>query len=283
MSLDFTLARLTESLARVNATNAVRSIIDILIVAYVIYKLLGIIRGTRAVSLLKGIAVIFISTMLSDLLELRTVNWLLQKTITMLFVALPIVFLPELRRALEQIGRGGMFTGPLGLLEKEDILAMISNVAKATTLLARDKIGALIVIERDTGIAELMETGTRIDAVVSTELLLNIFMPNSPLHDGAVIIRGNRIMAAGCYLPLSENQNISRRLGTRHRAALGLSEQSDAVSIVVSEETGVISMATSGKLMRYLDEGTLREKLVELLYGNRLRQSIPAWLRGHVM
>ncbi|MFY9155177.1 MAG: DNA integrity scanning protein DisA nucleotide-binding domain protein, partial [Bacillota bacterium] len=114
-------------------------------------------------------------------------------------------------------------------------------------------------------------------------LLLNIFMPNSPLHDGAVIIRGNRIMAAGCYLPLSENQNISRRLGTRHRAALGLSEQSDAVSIVVSEETGVISMATSGKLMRYLDEGTLREKLVELLYGNRLRQSIPAWLRGHVM
>ncbi|HAV20871.1 MAG: diadenylate cyclase CdaA [Bacillota bacterium] len=283
MSFDFTLARLTESLARVNATNAVRSIIDILIVAYVIYKLLGIIRGTRAVSLLKGIAVIFISTMLSDLLELRTVNWLLQKTITMLFVALPIVFLPELRRALEQIGRGGMFTGPLGLLEKEDILAMISNVAKATTLLARDKIGALIVIERDTGIAELMETGTRIDAVVSTELLLNIFMPNSPLHDGAVIIRGNRIMAAGCYLPLSENQNISRRLGTRHRAALGLSEQSDAVSIVVSEETGVISMATSGKLMRYLDEGTLREKLVELLYGNRLRQSIPAWLRGHVM
>ncbi|MGB4001487.1 MAG: diadenylate cyclase CdaA, partial [Bacillota bacterium] len=228
MSFDFTLARLTESLARVNATNAVRSIIDILIVAYVIYKLLGIIRGTRAVSLLKGIAVIFISTMLSDLLELRTVNWLLQKTITMLFVALPIVFLPELRRALEQIGRGGMFTGPLGLLEKEDILAMISNVAKATTLLARDKIGALIVIERDTGIAELMETGTRIDAVVSTELLLNIFMPNSPLHDGAVIIRGNRIMAAGCYLPLSENQNISRRLGTRHRAALGLSEQSDA-------------------------------------------------------
>ncbi|MFY9196605.1 MAG: diadenylate cyclase CdaA [Bacillota bacterium] len=283
MSFDFTLARLTESLARVNATNAVRSIIDILIVAYVIYKLLGIIRGTRAVSLLKGIAVIFISTMLSDLLELRTVNWLLQKTITMLFVALPIVFLPELRRALEQIGRGGMFTGPLGLLEKEDILAMISNVAKATTLLARDKIGALIVIERDTGIAELMETGTRIDAVVSTELLLNIFMPNSPLHDGAVIIRGNRIMAAGCYLPLSENQNISRRLGTRHRAALGLSEQSDAVSIVVSEETGVISLATSGKLMRYLDEGTLREKLVELLYGNRLRQSIPAWLRGHVM
>ena len=176
-----------------------------------------------------------------------------------------------------------MFTGPLGLLEKEDILAMISNVAKATTLLASDKIGALIAIERDTGIAELMETGTRIDAVVSTELLLNIFMPNSPLHDGAVIIRGNRIMAAGCYLPLSENQNISRRLGTRHRAALGLSEQSDAVSIVVSEETGVISMATSGKLMRYLDEGTLREKLVELLYGNRLRQSIPAWLRGHVM
>jgi diadenylate cyclase len=283
MPFNFTVARLAESLAKVNATNAIRSIVDILIVAYVIYKLLVIIRGTRAVSLLKGIAVIFIATMISDLLELRTVNWLLQKTITMLFVALPIVFLPELRRALEQIGRGGIFTGPLGLLEKEDTMILISDIAKAATVMARDKIGALIVIERDTGIAELMETGTKIDAVVSAELLINIFMPNSPLHDGATIIRGSRIMAAGCYLPLSENPNLSKRLGTRHRAALGLSEQSDAVSIVVSEETGVISIACSGKLMRYLDESALKERLVELLHGSKLRQGIPAWLRGHVM
>lgn len=283
MRFDFTMARFAESLAKVNAMNAIRSIVDILIVAYVIYKLLVIIRGTRAVSLLKGIAVIFIATMISDLLDLRTVNWLLQKTITMLFVALPIVFLPELRRALEQIGRGGIFTGPLGLLEKEDTMLLISNIVKAATVMARDKIGALIVIERDTGIAELMETGTKIDAVVSAELLINIFMPNSPLHDGATIIRGSRIMAAGCYLPLSGNPNISKRLGTRHRAALGLSEQSDAVSIVVSEETGVISIACSGKLMRYLDESALKEKLVELLNGSKLRQGIPAWLRGHVM
>ncbi|NLB72931.1 MAG: TIGR00159 family protein [Firmicutes bacterium] len=283
MPLNFTIARLWESLAKVNTANAIRSIVDILIVAYVIYKLLVIIRGTKAVSLLKGIAVIFIATMLSDLLELRTVNWLLQKTITILFVALPIVFLPELRRALEQIGRGGIFTGPLGLLEKEDTIVLVSDIAKAATVMARDKIGALIVIERDTGIAELMETGIRIDAVVSAELLINIFMPNSPLHDGAVIIRAGRIMAAGCYLPLSENPNISKRLGTRHRAALGLSEQSDAVSVVVSEETGVVSLASNGKLIRYLDESALQERLVELLRGSKLRQGIPAWLRGHVM
>lgn len=283
MPLNFTIARLWESLAKVNTANAIRSIVDILIVAYVIYKLLVLIRGTKAVSLLKGIAVIFIATMLSDLLELRTVNWLLQKTITILFVALPIVFLPELRRALEQIGRGGIFTGPLGLLEKEDTIVLVSDIAKAATVMARDKIGALIVIERDTGIAELMETGIRIDAVVSAELLINIFMPNSPLHDGAVIIRAGRIMAAGCYLPLSENPNISKRLGTRHRAALGLSEQSDAVSVVVSEETGVVSLASNGKLIRYLDESALQERLVELLRGSKLRQGIPAWLRGHVM
>lgn len=283
MPFDFTVSRLTESLARVNATNAIRTIADILIVAYVIYKLLVIIRGTRAVSLLKGIAVIFVATMLSDLLELRTVSWLLQKAITVLFVALPIVFLPELRRALEQIGRGGIFAGPFGLLEKEDALILISDIAKAATVMARDKTGALIVIERDSGIAELMETGTKIDAVVSAELLLNIFTPNSPLHDGATIIRGGRIMAAGCYLPLSENPNVSKRLGTRHRAALGLSEQSDAVSVVVSEETGVISIACNGKLMRYLDESALKEKLIELLHGSKLRQGIPAWLRGHVM
>ncbi|NLS44954.1 MAG: TIGR00159 family protein [Firmicutes bacterium] len=272
-----------ESFAKINAVNAIRSIVDILIISYVIYRLLIIIRGTKAVSLIKGIAVLFITTMLSDLLKLRTVNWLLQKTITMLFVALPIVFLPELRRALEQIGRGGIFTGPLGLLEKEDMLRLITDASKAAAIMSRDKVGALITIERDTGIAELMETGTKIDAVVSVELLMNIFMPYSPLHDGAVIIRGNRIMAAGCYLPLSENPNISRRLGTRHRAALGLSEQSDAISIVVSEENGVISVAHSGKLVRYLDESTLKEKLIELLNANKFKQSIPAWLRGHVM
>jgi diadenylate cyclase len=283
MPFDLTIARLTESLAKVNATNAIRSMVDILIVAYVIYKLLVIIRGTRAVSLLKGIAVIFIATMVSDLLKLRTVNWLLQKTITVLFVGLPIVFLPELRRALEQIGRGGIFTGPLGLLEKEDTMILVSDITRAATVMARDKIGALIVVERDSGIAELMETGTKIDAVVSTELLINIFMPNSPLHDGATIIRGSRIMAAGCYLPLSENPNISKTLGTRHRAALGLSEQSDAVCIVASEETGVISIASNGKLMRYLDESALKERLIELLHASKLRQGIPAWLRGHVM
>ncbi|MEW5866274.1 MAG: diadenylate cyclase CdaA [Bacillota bacterium] len=283
MPFNFSLARFAESLAKIDAIEAVSAVADILIVAYVIYKILVIIRGTRAVSLLKGIAVLFVATMLSNLLGLRTVYWLLQKTITMLFVALPIVFTPELRRALEQIGRGSLFAGPLGFLEKEDALKLIADVARASAVMARDKVGALIVIERETGVAELMETGIRVDAVVSAELLINIFMPNSPLHDGAAIIKRNRIVAAGCYLPLSENPTISKKLGTRHRAALGLSEQSDAIVIIVSEETGVISLALNGKLTRYLDEGALKDKLAALLEAGRARQGIPGWLRGHAM
>ncbi|MDI7247631.1 MAG: diadenylate cyclase CdaA [Bacillota bacterium] len=281
MPFDISLARFVEDLAKINAREAVSAVADILIVAYVIYKILVIIRGTRAVSLLKGIAILFVATMLSNLLGLRTVYWLLQKTITMLFVALPIVFMPEMRRALEQIGRGGLFAGPLGFLGKEDAARLISDVARAAAMMARDKVGALIVIERETGVAELMETGTKIDGVVSAELLANIFTPNSPLHDGAVIIKGNRIVAAGCYLPLTENPAVSKRLGTRHRAALGLTEQSDAVVVIVSEETGVISLAFNGKLTRYLDEGALRDKLGELLEPGRVRQGIPGWLRGH--
>ncbi|MEW6229335.1 MAG: diadenylate cyclase CdaA [Bacillota bacterium] len=283
MPFNFSLARFAESLAKIDAIEGVSAVADILIVAYVIYRILVIIRGTRAVSLLKGIAVLFVATMLSNLLGLRTVYWLLQKTITMLFVALPIVFMPELRRALEQIGRGSLFTGPLGFLEKEDALKLIADVARASAVMARDKVGALIVLERETGVAELMETGIKIDAVVSAELLINIFMPNSPLHDGAAIIKRNRIVAAGCYLPLSENPAISKKLGTRHRAAIGLSEQSDAVVIIVSEETGVISLALNGKLTRYLDEGALKDRLAALLEAGRARQGIPGWLRGHAM
>lgn len=283
MPFNFSLGRLAESLAKIDAIEGVSAVADVLIVAYVIYRILVIIRGTRAVSLLKGIAVLFIATMLSNLLGLRTVYWLLQKTITMLFVALPIVFMPELRRALEHIGRGSLFTGPLGFLEKEDVLKLIADVARASAVMARDKVGALIVIERETGVAELMETGTKVDAVVSAELLINIFMPNSPLHDGAAIIKRDRIVAAGCYLPLSESPAISKKLGTRHRAALGLSEQSDAIVIIVSEETGVISLALNGKLTRYLDEGALRDRLATLLEAGRVRQGIPGWFRGHAM
>ncbi len=283
MPFSFSLAGLVERLAKIDAVEGIAAVADILIVAYVIYRILVIIRGTRAVSLLKGIAVLFVATMLSNLLGLRTVYWLLQRAITMLFVALPIVFMPELRRALEQIGRGSLFAGPLGLLEKEDAIRLIADVARATTMMARDKVGALVVIERETGVAELMETGIKLDATVSAELLVNIFTPNSPLHDGAAIIKRNRIVAAGCYLPLSENPTISKKLGTRHRAALGLSEQSDAIVIVVSEETGVISLALNGKLTRYLDEGALKEKLAALLEVGRVRQGIPGWLRGHAV
>ncbi|MCR4402096.1 MAG: diadenylate cyclase CdaA [Firmicutes bacterium] len=281
MPFDIGLARFVEDLAKINVKQAVSAVADVLIVAYVIYKILVIIRGTRAVSLLKGIAILFVATMLSNLLGLQTVYWLLQKTITMLFVALPIVFMPEMRRALEQIGRGSLFAGPLGFLGKEDAAKLITDVARAAATMGREKVGALIVIERETGVAELMETGTKIDAVVSAELLVNIFTPNTPLHDGAAIIKGNRLVAAGCYLPLTENPAVSKRLGTRHRAALGISEQSDAAVVVVSEETGVISLAFNGKLARYLDEGALRERLGELLEPGRARQGLPGWLRGH--
>ncbi len=274
-------AKLLESLAKIDAVEAISAVADVLIVAYVVYKILVIIRGTRAVSLLKGIAVLFVATMLSNLLGLRTVYWLLEKTITMLFVALPIVFMPELRRALEHIGRGTLFAGSLGLLGKEEALKLVVDISRASAAMARENVGALIVLERETGVAELMETGVKLDAVVSSELLMNIFTPNSPLHDGAAIIKGNRIVAAACYLPLSENPAINKKLGTRHRAAIGLSEQSDAVVVVVSEETGVISLAVNGKLMRYLDEGALKQKLAELLDAGRARQGLPAWLRGH--
>lgn len=242
-------------------------ILDILIVAAVLYKLIKIIRGTRAVQLIQGLAVIFIAAAISRWLELYTINWLLRNTITLILVALPIVFQPELRRALEQLGRGKLLTEPINFLGKEDDRDL-QQIAKAIVLavmsLARSKTGALIVMERKTGLSDFVETGVAIEGVVSTELLGNIFVPNTPLHDGAVIIRGDRIAAAGCFLPLTENPDLNKNLGTRHRAALGVSEETDALVIVVSEETGIISIAENGFLKRFIDEETLTTILQNL-------------------
>ncbi len=247
-------------------------IIDVLVVAYLIYKLMQLIQGTRAVQLIKGLVVLLVATTVSDWLGLYTINWILKNIRTMVVVAIPIVFQPELRRALEQLGRGKLFAKSLTFMEEEEAMLLIRELTRSVQLLAKDKIGALVVIEQQTGIQDYIETGIKIDALVSTEFLVNIFVPKTPLHDGAIIIRGDRVMAAGCFLPLSENPNLGKDLGTRHRAALGITEQSDAVALIVSEETGAISVAHDGKLTRYLDAKTLQELLVKLLIPKNNKQ-----------
>ncbi|HEX3015451.1 MAG TPA: diadenylate cyclase CdaA [Desulfobacteria bacterium] len=236
------------------------SIVDILVVAVVLYRLLMLIKGTRAVQLLKGLAVLLVASISAQFLDLVTVNWLLDQVWKMLVVALPVVFQPELRRALEQIGRGKFFTHNT-LLVKRETSIVIGQVVRCAQLLSKNRIGALLVFERQTGIQEWVETGIKLDAVVSSEFLVNIFIPKAPLHDGAVIISEDRVAAAGCFLPLSENPNLDKDLGTRHRAAIGITEQSDALALVVSEETGAISIAQDGKIARHLDESTLYQTL----------------------
>ncbi len=238
--------------------------IDILIVAFVIYKLINVIRGTRAITLIKGLAIVVIAGVVAQAFALRTVNWLLEQATTTVFVALPIVFYPELRRALEHLGQGRLFT-KTNVTAKEEIDDFIEVIVKVACQLSERKVGALIAIERETGLQEYIETGIKVDAVLSAQLLTNIFEPNSPLHDGAVIVRPKRILAAACFLPLTESR-LDTQLGTRHRAAVGLSEVSDALIVVVSEETSAISLAVGGRLRRYLTESRLREQLQAYLH-----------------
>lgn len=240
------------------------AVVDVAIVSYVIYRLLVFIRGTRAVQLLKGIAVLFIVAALAQVLHLNTTYWLFEKAELALAIAIPIVFQPELRRALEQVGRGRFFAHPADP-GPEGSARLLDEMLRATTILARNKIGALIVIERATGLSDLAETGIAVDGLVSAEFLVNIFIPNTPLHDGAVIVRGNRVLAAACFLPLAESTPLGVDYGSRHRAAIGVTEHSDALALVVSEETGDVSLANSGKLIRKLEERTLREMLENLL------------------
>ena len=238
--------------------------IDILIVGFVLYRLLLLIRGTRAVQLLKGVIVILITTAVSSALHLGALNALLNKIITIGLFAIPVVFQPELRRALEKIGTVGFFSFSLGAGTTE-LQQMIAEVVKSAQVLAKNRMGALIVIERTTGLTEYIETGTLIEGLISSEILIHTFVPNTPMHDGAVIVRGNRMIAAGCFLPLTENRDLDKKLGTRHRAAIGITEQSDAVAVVVSEESGQVSLAVDGGLTRNLSESGLLELLQTLL------------------
>ncbi len=249
-----------------------RDIIDVVIVGYIIYKGIKLISETRAEQLIKGIVILVVVTQLSEWLQLNTISFILKNTMQVGVVALLVVFQPELRRALEQMGRsrfGNIFNFDEIADTDDTITNTIDEIIRAVETLADNRIGALVIVERDTKIGDIIRTGVTLDSLVSAELLVNIFVPNTPLHDGAVIVRGGKIMAAACFLPLTENPYLSKELGTRHRAALGISENSDSVAIVVSEETGKISVALDGDLTRNLTVETLKKALIKTLKINR--------------
>ena len=242
------------------STITVLDAFDILVVAIILYKVYEMLQDTRAITLVKGVLVLLGLTIVCSWLDLHVISWLLQKSVTLLFVALPIVFQPELRRALEHLGQG-KFLGPYVMLDDNEARSVVNELAKAVKVLSTNKIGALLVIERDMGLNDISATGIQIDGLITSDFLMNVFIPNTPLHDGAAVIRGKRLIAAGCLLPLTENRGLSTELGTRHRAAIGLSEQCDALVVVVSEETGTISVAENGHIMRHLDMDRLKTVL----------------------
>ena len=241
-------------------------ILDIAIVAFLLYRLLMLTRDTRASQVLKGLGILFVLYWASDVLGFKALNWILNLVVNSGAVVLVVLFQKELRSALEQIGRAS--STRLDRIRQGDPRVRIdmrekciSELTTAITNLSRRRVGALVVIEQQTGLKDVIESGTHIDAEISAPLIENIFEPNTPLHDGAVIIRGYRVEAAACILTLSENTSISRELGTRHRAALGISETTDSITLIVSEETGTISMARGGRLTRHLDGRFLRQTL----------------------
>ena len=260
MPIDFQLPQVPFQVRGILSTVGPLDILDILIVAIILYKVYEMLQDTRAITLVKGLLVLLGITLVCNWMELHVISWLLQKTVTLIFVALPIVFQPELRRALEHLGQG-RFLGNAALLDDEQARSVVHELVRAVRTLASTKTGALLVIERNMGLNDISATGIQIDGLITAEFLLNVFIPNTPLHDGAAVIRGNRLLAAGCLLPLTENRSLSTELGTRHRAAIGLSEQCDALIVVVSEETGTISIAENGHIMRHLDKETLQAML----------------------
>lgn len=272
-----------QSCLSVIKTITVFDVIDILIVAFLIYKLIQLLRETRAEQLVKGIIILGAAYLVSTQLGLKTMSFLLVNLANFGVIAVVVVFQPELRKLLEQVGRtkiGSVFSSREGGAESSWEHA-IDAICEACVSLSKQKIGALIVCEKQTKLGEIVKTGTVVDADPSPELIGNIFFPNSPLHDGAMIIRGGRMHAAGCFLPLSENYTISRELGTRHRAALGMSENSDAVVLVVSEETGVITVAQNGTLKRNFDfqmlKATLERELIPEPTTEPSEKKAPFW------
>lgn len=265
------LAAFWAKLTMLVSTMRFSDIVDILIVAYLIYNIIMLIRKTNSFRLARGILLILIALWLSGVLKLTMFNRLLQKTVELGLIALVIIFQPELRRLLEQIGKGNLSRMLIPDTDPDVVESMIVATVSACADMSRTKTGALIVFERKERLGEIIATGTRVDAAPSAELIKNIFFKNSPLHDGAMIVRAGRVCAAGCVLPLSGNQGLSRDLGTRHRAAVGMSETADSVLVVVSEETGAISVAIGGMLKRHLSPEILQKMLESELLGDELR------------
>ena len=255
-------------------------IIDILIVAYIIYRVMKLLKDTSAERLIKGIIILVGIMLLASMLHLTMISWLLQQALNVGLFAIVVVFQPELRRLLEQIGKGNFSRLIVPADAPDEVASMITATVSACADMSRTKTGALIVFERRERLGEIISTGTAVDAAPSAELIKNIFFKNSPLHDGAMIVRAGRVCAAGCVLPLSGNQSLSRDLGTRHRAAVGMSESADSVLVVVSEETGAISVAIGGMLKRHLSPDMLRKLLEnELLDSEKQEKSRLAAIR----
>ncbi len=255
--------------------------LDILIVAFATYQTILALRGTRAFQMLLGLAFLYVASRVAQRIGLVTVNWLLSNLLAVWFLLLIILFQPELRRALASMGRRGTL---LRAFTRYQEAHMIDEVVRAVTALAAKRIGAIVVVERDSRLSDTVDSGTPVDALVSRRLLESIFYPYSPLHDGAVIISRDRIVAAACFLPLSISPELSRDLGTRHRAAVGVTEETDAIAIVVSEETGAISLVVGGEIVRQMDGAALRQRLSSLLGPSALpsarpRFEVPIWLR----
>lgn len=263
---------------------SVWDIIDILVVSYIFYKIYNLINETRAMQLLKGILLIILLIPISSFFNLTVLNWILNETITIGVLSIVIIFQPEIRRALEHIGRSTFYDRHI-LEDEEKVEEVINEIVNAVENMAKTKTGALIIIEQTTGLEDIILTGTKMDAIVTASLLENIFFENTPLHDGATIIRNDRISAAGCFLPLSTNSTINKKLGTRHRAGIGISENSDALTIIVSEETGVVSLAVNGKLTRNYTREKLKDILLRIIrtrFSDKkigLREKVKLWMK----
>lgn len=268
----------------IKSISSIWPILDILVVSYIFYKGYTLMKETRAEQLLKGIVLIIILIPISSILKLDMLNFILNKTLTIGVLSVVIIFQPEIRRALEHLGRSA-FDDIHNFQSIEERSDIVSEIVNAVDCLSKSKIGALIAIEQGTGLGEILSTGTIVDAVVSAALLENIFVVNTPLHDGATIIRKDRIHAAGCVLPLTSNNSINKKLGTRHRAAMGLSENSDALIIIVSEETGVISLAVNGKLTRNYDKEKLKNIIIKIMKNRQAKrmktagEKVKTWMR----
>lgn len=263
-----------DAFVNIFASIRIMDILDIVIVSYLLFKVLEFIKETRARQLLRGVIILLVTFLLSEGLELNLLNWLLRSLITMGMFAVIVIFQPELRRGLEHIGHKTSFVDQKNKSSLEDQCdGLINEIVVAVVDMASEKTGALIAIERNTMLTDIIEKGNIVDAAITTRLLENLFYKGSPLHDGAIVIRGDRVAAASCVLPLTDRLSIGGNLGTRHRAGLGLSEISDALVIIVSEESGAISVAENGQLIRFLNSASLTKKLKEVYEPNAMKRN----------